>query len=86
MTRLIEVTRETESPHSMYLRYSKTAVTWTNALHPDGAVSVDYDANGEVVGIEIVAPDSQTVAIAAEFAVSQGLSLLGVFDPQTLAM
>lgn len=80
MKQLIDVTREPEAPHSMYLRYSSDAVTATVSLDGDEHyVNVDY-CGSEVVGIEIVFPGDQSVDLVATFAHQNDLSLAGVFD------
>jgi len=48
-------------------------------------VAVDFDGSGEVVGIEIVAPDDETIALATRFALDHDLSLVGVFDPRAIS-
>jgi uncharacterized protein YuzE len=82
---LVEVTRDEEHPHPIYLRYSRDAVVQTQALDDKYAVNVDLDDSGEVVGIEIVVPDDETIAIATRFALDNGLSLVGVFDPKAIS-
>jgi uncharacterized protein YuzE len=42
---------------------------------------VDRDANGEVVGIEIVAPDDESIHLVVQFAHENRLSLVEVFVP-----
>lgn len=82
MKQLIEVTREAETPWSIYLRYSRAPVFKTTSL--DGAehfVNVDFDERGEIVGIEIVAPDDASVDLVSTFAHANELSLTGVFVP-----
>ena len=82
MKPLIEVTRETEGTvHSMYLRYATEAVANTISLDGDHYVNVDVASNEDVVGIEIVFPDDESVDLVAQFAHARGLSLAGVFDP-----
>jgi uncharacterized protein YuzE len=82
---LVEVTRDEERPHPIYLRYSRHAVSQTQTLDDKYAVNVDFDDSGEVVGIEIVVPDDETIAIATRFALDNGLSLVGVFDPKAIS-
>lgn len=83
MRQLIEVTRENATPlRSMYLRYSREPVSTTRSLDGDDHfVNVDFDGSGEVVGIEIVAPDDKSVDLVSAFAHENGLSLAGVFIP-----
>jgi len=44
-------------------------------------VNVDFDERGEIVGIEIVAPDDASVDLVSTFAHANELSLTGVFVP-----
>ena len=85
MKPLIEVTREELPPHPIYLYYSRNAVARTQTLDHDYSVNVDFDGSGEVVGIEIVAPNDETIAIATRFALDHNLSLAGVFDPRAIS-
>lgn len=85
MRPLIEVTRDEEQPHSIYLGYSHNAVARTQALDDKYAVNVDFDGADQVVGIEIAVPDDETIAIATRFALDNGLSLVGVFDPKAIS-
>ncbi len=86
MKPLIEVKRNREKIagrrfYSMYLRYSDgEAVPPTKTLDSSGSVNVDVDANGDIVGIELVHVNDDTVAIVTHFANEQGLGLAGVFD------
>lgn len=44
--------------HAAYVRFSKKKVARTQPITTDGCiVTVDFDANGEVVGIELVGVD-----------------------------
>jgi hypothetical protein len=82
MKPLIEVTREIAGTnHSMYLRYATDAVAKTISLDDEHYVNVDVASNDEIVRIEIVFPDDQSVDLVAQFAHARGLSLAGVFDP-----
>lgn len=86
MNHLIEVRREADAPHSMYLRYSSNAVAKTTSLDGDDHyVNVNYDAAGGVVGIEIVFPDDRSVDLVAASAHAHRLSLAGVFVPAFVA-
>jgi hypothetical protein len=85
MKPLIEVTREEMPPHPIYLYYSRNAVARTQTLDDDHPVNDDFDGSGKVVGIEIVVPDGETIAIATRFAFDRGLSLVGVFDPRAIS-
>jgi uncharacterized protein YuzE len=85
MKPLLEITRDHETPHSIYLYYSRDPVARTQTLDENYEVAVDFDSSGEIVGIEIVAPDDETIAIATRFALDHELSLVGVFDPRTIS-
>jgi uncharacterized protein YuzE len=80
-----EVAREELPPHPVYLYYSRNAVARTQTLDDDYSVNVDFDSSGEAVGVEIVAPDDETIAIATHFALDHDLSLVGVFDPRAIS-
>jgi uncharacterized protein YuzE len=86
MRKLIKVTRDEARPHAMYLAYSANPVARTKAIGDKYAVNVDYDESGGVVGIEIVVPNDETIAAVADFAGRNELSLLGIFDPETIAV
>jgi uncharacterized protein YuzE len=85
MKPLLEITRDDQAPHSIYLYYSRNAVGRTQTLDENYGVAVDFDSSGDVVGIEIVAPDDETIAIATRFALDHNLSLAGVFDPRAIS-
>jgi uncharacterized protein YuzE len=91
MKPLIEVERNREEIsgqryYSMYLRYSNgDPMPPTKMLDPAGSVNVDFDAKGDIVGIELVHVNDSTVAIATRFANEQGLGLAGVFERDTHA-
>ncbi|MGB6522963.1 MAG: DUF2283 domain-containing protein [Candidatus Cybelea sp.] len=73
-----------QAPHSIYLYYSRNAVARTQTLDEHYEVAVDFDSSNEVVGIEIVAPGDETIALATRFALDHGLSLAGAFDPRAI--
>jgi uncharacterized protein YuzE len=85
MKPLLEITRDDQAPHSICLCYSRNPVARTRTLDENYEVAVDFDSSGEVVGIEIVAPDDETTAIATRFALDHHLSLVGVFDPRAIS-
>jgi uncharacterized protein YuzE len=85
MKPLLEITRDDQTPHSIYLYYSRNPVARTRTLDENYEVAVDFDGSGEVVGIEIVAPDDDTIAIAIRFALDHDLSLVGVFNPRAIS-
>ena len=83
MKRLIEVTRDPDRLHSMYLRYSKAEVARQESLDGETRfVNVDWDDSNKIVGIELVAPDDESVDLVAQFAHAHKLSLVGVFIPE----
>jgi hypothetical protein len=83
MKPLIEVTRELKAPHSVYLRYSRQLRAKTVSLDGDERyVNVDIDADGEVIGIELVFPSDQSFDLLAQFAHENGLGLGRVVIPQ----
>jgi hypothetical protein len=65
----------------MYLRYAMEPVAKTISLDDEHYVNVDVASNGDIVGIEIVFPDDESVDLVAQFAHARSLSLAGVFDP-----
>jgi uncharacterized protein YuzE len=85
MKPLLDITRDDQAPHSIYLYYSRNPVARTLTLDENYEVAVDFDGSGEVVGIEIVAPDDETIATATRFALDHDLSLAGVFDPRAIS-
>jgi uncharacterized protein YuzE len=86
MKPIIEVTHdEAGGVRPMYIYYSHEPVTKTVDCDDEGSVSLDFDTNGEVVGIEILHPGDDEIALAIETAKKYGLSLSGVFDPGLIA-
>jgi uncharacterized protein YuzE len=85
MKPLLEITRDDQAPHSIYLYYSRNPVARTHTLDESYEVAVDFDSSDEVVGIEIVSPDGETIATATRFALDHDLSLVGVFDPRAIS-
>lgn len=60
----------------MYLRYSDARIANQESLDGDiHFVNVDRDTNGDIVGIEIVAPDDESVDLVAHFVHENSLSL-----------
>lgn len=68
----------------MYIYYSRRPVAKTANCDDEGSVCLDFDANGEVVGMEILHAGDEEIVIAIETA-TYGLSLSGVFDPGLIA-
>jgi uncharacterized protein YuzE len=60
-----------------YVAYSKEKVAETRDVWEDGTVAADLDARGNVVGIEMLALDSETLAQARAYAAGHDL----VFPP-----
>ncbi len=68
---------------AMYLRYSNAQVARSEMLDgAEGSVGVDFDANGETVGIELISVNDETVAIATHYANEHGLGLTGATFPR----
>jgi uncharacterized protein YuzE len=66
----------------MYLTYSPAQAVASEMLDgEDGSVCVDFDANGDVVGIELIVVDDETVALATSYANAHGLGLTGAHFP-----
>jgi len=67
---------------AMYLRYSNANAVRCQMLDgDDGAVCVDFDVAGDVVGIELIVVDGETVALATTYANEHGLGLTGAHFP-----
>ena len=84
MKQLIEVTRDAEVG-SMYLRYSHAKFDRMERVGKKELVNADYAADESIIGIEIVLPDDDSIALAIDFARAHELSLLGVFVPAAVA-
>lgn len=69
----------------MYIYYSRAPVAKTLNCMPDGSVAIDFDAHGNVVGIEILHPGDEEIALVVQLAKKYSLSLSGVFDPGLIA-
>ena len=81
MKPIIEITHDRASNlRPMYIYYTRNAVVRTEARNAAGSVNVDLDADGDAIGIEILNPNDESIAIAFEAARAYGLSLVGVFD------
>lgn len=85
MKPLIEISRDEHPPYPIYLYYSREPVAKTDSLDEQYSVNVDYDSAGDIVGLEIVVPDDETIARATRFALENDLSLVGVFDPRSIS-
>lgn len=82
MKPLLSVSRDPDDPYPIYLCYSNAKIASQESLDGDlHSVNVDRDVDGNVVGVEIVAPDDESVDLVAQFAHENGLSLAGVFVP-----
>lgn len=68
-----------------YIRYADGEVAGTIDVWEDGQVAADVDAADEVLGIEILGFDDETLAHARRFAHGRGLAfpvnLRGVLTP-----
>ncbi len=63
MKPLLEMTRDDQAPHSIYLYYPRDPVARTQTLDENDEVAVDFDGAGDVVGIEIVAPTTRRLRL-----------------------
>jgi hypothetical protein len=61
-------------------------VACTQTLDENYEAAIEFDSSNEVVGIELVAPSDETIALASRFALDHGLSLAGVFDPRAIGV
>ncbi|MBV8081492.1 MAG: DUF2283 domain-containing protein [Candidatus Eremiobacteraeota bacterium] len=61
----------------MYFRFSDSIVAATES-HAAGEVNVDLDANGAVVGVELLSGDAADFTAFFEIAEARGLDLAGV--------
>jgi uncharacterized protein YuzE len=57
-----------------YIRYADGEVAGTIDVWEDGQVAADVDASNEVLGIEILGFDDETLAQARRFADERGLA------------
>ncbi|MFN2529641.1 MAG: DUF2283 domain-containing protein, partial [Candidatus Baltobacteraceae bacterium] len=57
-----------------YVRYREAQATNTIDVWEDGAVAVDLDDTGNVVGIEVLALDGETLAQAQKYAAAHDLA------------
>jgi len=82
MKKLLQVTRESAGAHAMlYLRYAEAGnVAKTQALTEDGAVAIDLDSAGSVIGIELINPRNDDFAMLVAIAKERDLSLDGLFS------
>ena len=65
---------------STYLHYGDTPVAETVSLNEAGSVVIDFDADGEVVGIKVVDAGGQTAELLRQIALDHNLLLEG-FPP-----
>jgi len=56
-----------------YVRYTDEPIVNTIDVWKHGQVAADIDAQGEVVGIELLGFDAPTIANAVKFATDRGL-------------
>lgn len=67
---------------AMYLRYSNAEVARSQMLDgDDGVVCADFDAEENVVGIELIVVDNETVSTVTRFANERHLGLAGAHFP-----
>lgn len=70
----IRVDREVRPPPA-YIRYSHERRAGGYSIDSDGAVNVDLDVEGAVIGIELVEVDGYTMSLARQVAVKYELHL-----------
>lgn len=70
----IRVDRDVRPPPA-YIRYSRERRAGGYSIDPGGAVNVDLDVEGAVIGIELVEVDDYTMSLAREVAVKYELHL-----------
>ncbi len=58
-----------------YVRFSRNAVARTEPTEADDEVVVDYDAQGDVVGIELVSISNETIDALVDVARNHKLDL-----------
>jgi uncharacterized protein YuzE len=86
MKRIIQVSHEdADGVRPMYIYYSHAPVAKTVNCMPDGSVAIDFDAQGSVVGIELLHPGDEEIGVVVQLAKEYDLSLSGVFDPGLIA-
>ena len=66
---------ETEQGPLVYFYFSEGPVVRQEDLDEDGELVVDYDADGEVVGLELLFPDEQKVELLQKYAAERELSV-----------
>jgi uncharacterized protein YuzE len=71
----VKVDAQIDDEPVAYLRYSSESRTSGYSVDPDGAVNVDLDEHGHVVGIELLAVDDHTLMLAREVANAHDLWL-----------
>jgi uncharacterized protein YuzE len=75
----IKVDREVWPPPA-YIRYSRERRAGGYSVDPDGAVNVDLDAGGRVIGIELVEIRAYTMPLARKVALDHELDLPAAAD------
>ena len=82
MIKLLNVTRETAGGTSMlYLSYApRQKVSRTLTVAEDGSIAIDLDAEGNVLGIELIGAGTADFAKLVKIAEERHLSLDGLFS------
>ena len=82
MKRLQRVTRESSGGHSLiYLYYDESKpVARTIDVTKNGSVTIDVDAHGETVGVELLDPGADELEALARVTRDRMLSLDGLFS------
>lgn len=71
----IEVVTSEGPAGPAYVQFSRDSVARTEPTEIDDEVIVDYDADGNVVGIELVSISNETIGALLEVARHHGLDL-----------
>jgi uncharacterized protein YuzE len=81
MKPLLEVARDTSAGMALlYLRYAPAQpVARTLSITETESIAIDLDANGDVLGVELLAPQAAEFETLAAIAEERDLSLDGLF-------
>ncbi len=79
MKELIGVERDTSHGISLYLRYSNEPVARTSTENETGTAMIDFDAAGELIGVELIDPEAPEIELLSKIAQRYRLSLRLLF-------
>jgi uncharacterized protein YuzE len=81
MKQLLEVTQDAAARMALlYLRYAPAQpVARTLSMTETESIAIDIDANGDVLGVELLSPQTAEFETLAAIAKERGLSLEGLF-------